>query len=526
MNLFPFLSFIFFPVYKLSWFFLQATPSFLVFFVPVLAAVLFLLWTRFSSKNTSALGFGKQGLKASSSQEKKTTFADVAGYDEAKLELKEVVHFLAHAKTYLKVGARVPKGVLLVGPPGTGKTLLARAVSGEAGVPFFSVSGASFVEMYVGLGAARVRDLFQQAKAHAPCIVFIDELDALGRSRSGHDMKNPHEEREQTLQQLLIEMDGFQSSSQVIVIAATNRPEVLDPALMRAGRFDRQIVIDFPVVSEREEILKAHAKRLPLQEGISFATMAQQTTGFSGADLENLVNEAGLLATRRQDSTVLSSDFSCALDRILMGSEQKAKTFSWEEKQTSAYEQCGKALATLLLTSKQTGAYASLRKLSIIPRNRPSKEAFWNESLRRQTQHSGQSRAQIEDQIAVLLSGRAASELWLKLAFTTTAFDLQQATQLARNLVTQYGLSKSLGLQAFSANQTFLGSSGSPTLPVSDQTLHRIEKEVSHILSECFQKAWIALHPYEAQIKQAVDELILNETMELDRFEMLMGMAH
>ncbi len=364
-------------------------------------------------------------------QQKKVTFKDVAGVDEAKEELKEIIEFLREAQKFQKLGGRIPKGVLLVGPPGTGKTLLARAVAGEANVPFFSISGSDFVEMFVGVGASRVRDLFEQGKKNAPCIIFIDEIDAVGRHR-GAGLGGGHDEREQTLNQLLVEMDGFESNEGVILIAATNRPDVLDPALLRPGRFDRRVVVSRPDVRGREEILRVHTRKIPINDDVDLAVLARGTPGFSGADLANMVNEAALIAARQNRKTVLMLDFELAKDKVLMGAERKSMLLSDEEKRVTAYHEAGHALVAVLRSHADP-----LHKVTIIPRGMALGVTM---QLPIDDKHT-YTRDYLETRLAIMMGGRVAEELFLKTMTTGAGNDIEQATELARKMVCEFGMS-------------------------------------------------------------------------------------
>jgi cell division protease FtsH len=437
-------------------------------------------------------GLGKQGMtglmsvgknRAKVSMEKSTgvTFADVAGVDEAKEELHEVVDFLKNPARYGRLGARIPKGVLLVGPPGTGKTLLARALAGEAGVKFFSTNGAEFVEMFVGVGAARVRDLFEQARQSAPAIIFIDELDALGRARGAYNLPG-HDEKEQTLNQLLAEMDGFDPSAGVIILGATNRPEILDPALLRAGRFDRQVLVDRPDLKGRVDVLKVHARKVSVAADVDLTQIAAMTSGFAGADLANLINESALLATRRGADAVAMADLTAALERIVGGLEKKTRVLSPHERETVAYHEMGHALVAMALPGMDP-----VQKVSIIPRGisalgytiqRPTGDRFLL------------SREEMERRMAVLLGGRAAEILVFDVPSTGAADDLAKATDLARAIVTRYGMSSALGLVAYETEpQAFLGGPGVPSRAYSEQTAREIDCAVRDLVQQAFETA-------------------------------------
>ena len=438
------------------------------------------------------------------------TFADVAGVDEAKEELREVVGFLKDPTRYGRLGARIPKGILLVGPPGTGKTLLAKAVAGEAGVPFFSISGSEFVEMFVGVGAARVRDLFEQARLKAPAIIFIDELDALGRARGAGGMVGGHDEREQTLQQLLVELDGFDSSSGVVLLSATNRPEILDPALLRAGRFDRQVLVDRPDKLGRVQILKVHIKKIQLAGGVDLEQVAALTTGFSGADLANLCNEAALAATRRGAAEVSLQDFTLAIERIVAGLEKKNRVLNAHEREVVAFHEMGHALVALALPGTDP-----VHKVSIIPRGigalgytiqRPTEDRFL------------MTREELERKIMVLLGGRAAEKLVFGQLSTGAADDLAKVTDIARDMVTRYGMDEALGYVAYEAQHPrFLDVPGYPAgggCTVSPQTQQNIDSAVRGIVMDAFDGAMRILEQHRDVLERAARELLVKETLD------------
>jgi len=477
------------------------------------AVVFFALWMflmrRFAEKQGLGGGFlsiGKSKAKVYIETDTKVTFADVAGVDEAKEELKEVVAFLKAPKEYGRLGARVPKGVLLVGPPGTGKTLLARAVAGEAGVPFFSITGSEFVEMFVGVGAARVRDLFEQARQKAPAIVFIDELDALGRARGAYPMGG-HDEREQTLNQLLAEIDGFDASTGVVLLAATNRPEILDPALLRAGRFDRQILVDRPDKAGRLQILQVHVKKIQLARDVDLAKVAALTPGFAGADLANLVNEAALLATRRRGEAVTLDDFTMAIERIVAGLEKKNRVLNEKERTVVAHHEMGHALVAMSLPGTD-----EVHKVSVIPRGigalgytiqRPTEDRFL------------MTRAELEAKMAVLLGGRAAEHLVFGHYSTGAADDLVKVTGIARSMVMRYGMSDKLGPVAYDQERTpFLEG---PRMPIaqefSDDTAREIDREVREITGRMFDQAVSILARNRALLEKSARELLQKETL-------------
>ncbi len=430
------------------------------------------------SGGNRALAFGKSRAKLSSDQAKKVTFKNVAGADEAKEELQEIIEFLREPQKFQRLGGRIPKGVILVGPPGTGKTLLARAVAGEASVPFFSISGSDFVEMFVGVGASRVRDLFEQGKKNAPCIIFIDEIDAVGRHR-GAGLGGGHDEREQTLNQLLVEMDGFVSNEGVILVAATNRPDVLDPALLRPGRFDRRIMVDLPDVRGREGILKVHSRHIPLAADVELMVVARGTPGFSGADIENLVNEAALIAARRNHDKVGPEDFEYAKDKVLMGAERKSMILSDEEKRITAYHEAGHALVAQLLPEADP-----LHKVTIIPRGRALGVTMQMPTGDRHNY----SRGYLETQVRVLLGGRIAEEIVLEEQTTGAGNDLERVTDLARRMVTEWGMSDRLGPLNFSSggSEVFLGRDFNQHTEFSDRTAQLIDEEIKHIIDRAY----------------------------------------
>ena len=434
------------------------------------------------SGGNKALSFGKSKAKLSSSSQKKVTFKDVAGVDEAKEELQEIIEFLKEPQKFQKLGGRIPKGVLLMGPPGTGKTLLARAVAGEANVPFFSISGSDFVEMFVGVGASRVRDLFEQGKKNAPCIVFIDEIDAVGRHR-GAGLGGGHDEREQTLNQLLVEMDGFESNEGVILVAATNRPDVLDPALLRPGRFDRRIVVNRPDVKGREGILSVHTRKIPMSDDVDVPVLARGTSGFSGADLANLVNEAALNAARYNRKTVRMIDFEFAKDKVLMGSERRSMIISDEEKKITAVHEAGHALLSVLLPHAD-----DLHKVTIIPRGMA---LGLTQQLPVDEKHN-YSRDYLIDQIAILLGGRIAEEITMQGAMTTGAGnDLERATELARRMVCEWGMSEAMGPLTFGKKeeQIFLGREIAQHQDYSEDTALKIDHEVKRFVTDNYERA-------------------------------------
>ena len=430
---------------------------------------------------TKAMSFGKARAKLLTEKQQKVTFVDVAGIDESKEELQEIIEFLRDPKRFTKLGGRIPKGVLLVGAPGTGKTLLARAIAGEANVPFFSISGSDFVEMFVGVGASRVRDLFIQGKKHAPCIIFIDEIDAVGRHR-GAGLGGGHDEREQTLNQLLVEMDGFESNEGVIIVAATNRPDVLDPALLRPGRFDRQVVVPRPDVKGREEILRVHTRKTPLAENVNLSVLSRGTPGFTGADLENLVNEAALLAARHGKAKVEMVDFESSKDKVLMGVERRTMIISDEEKRHTAYHEAGHTLVAKFLTSADP-----IHKVTIIPRGRA---LGITQQLPSEDKHT-LSKEYILDKIAVFLGGRAAEELVLQTQTTGAGNDLEMATEWARKMVCDFGMSEKMGPVTFGKKEEhiFLGREIAQHKDFSEQTAVDIDTEIKRIVLENYDRA-------------------------------------
>jgi len=459
-----------------------------------------------------ALSFGKSRARLLSSQQKKVTFKDVAGVEEAKEELQEIIEFLREPQKFQKLGGRIPKGVILIGPPGTGKTLLARAIAGEANVPFFSISGSDFVEMFVGVGASRVRDLFEQGKKNAPCIVFIDEIDAVGRHR-GAGLGGGHDEREQTLNQLLVEMDGFESNEGVILIAATNRPDVLDPALMRPGRFDRRVVVPRPDVGGREGILKVHTKKIPLSEDVDVSVLARGTPGFSGADLANLVNEAALLAARQNRKQVLMIDFESSKDKVLMGAERKSMILSDEEKRNTAYHEAGHALVAAIVP------YADpLHKVTIIPRGMALGVTM---QLPVDDKHT-YTRDYLESQLAIMMGGRAAEELFLNKVTTGAGNDIEQATELARRMVCDFGMSD-LGPLAFGKNQQeiFLGRDIATQRDFSEDTAIKIDQEVKKFVMTGYQRARDTLTSNREALLRIAETLLEREVLDASEVKML-----
>ena len=465
---------------------------------------------------SQAMSFGKSKAKMLLDNKVKTTFKDVAGIDEEKQELEEIVDFLKNGDKYIKLGAKIPKGVLLVGPPGTGKTLMAKAVAGEAGVPFFSISGSDFVVMFVGVGASRVRDLFDQAKKHQPCIIFIDEIDAVGRQR-GAGMGGGHDEREQTLNQLLVEMDGFDENTNIIVIAATNRPDILDNALLRPGRFDRQIVINKPDILGREQILQVHAKNKPLDKEVELKILAKRTPGFTGADLQNLLNEAALLAARHDQKTITMDNLEEAIDKVMAGPEKKSRIISDEEKENTAYHEVGHALLAKLLKNTDP-----LHKVSIIPRGM----ALGITMTLPEKDHLTMKKSQILDNITMILGGRVAEEIvYGKDSITTGASnDLEKVTALARNMVTKYGMSEKMGNMAYGKDEQhiFMGRDFGMRRDFSEEVAAEIDKEVKKIVDERYEMAKELLTKNRDMLEVISKELLDRETLDEKEFVELM----
>ena len=485
--------------------------------IPLVIAVtlVMMIARQLQSGGSQALSFGRSRAKLLTENRPKVTFADVAGVDEAKQELGEVVEFLKYPKKFQQLGARIPKGLLLLGPPGSGKTLLARAIAGEAGVPFFSISGSDFVEMFVGVGASRVRDLFEQAKKSAPCIVFIDEIDAVGRQR-GAGLGGGHDEREQTLNQLLVEMDGFDVNTGVILIAATNRPDVLDPALLRPGRFDRQVVVDRADVVGRAQILSVHARNKPLAPDVRLEVLARRTPGFSGADLENLLNEAALLAARQNKSQIDMHDCEEAIDRVIAGPERKSRIMSQREKELVAYHESGHALTAKLLPNADP-----LHKVTIIPRGMalgitmqlPTEDRYL------------MTKAEIVDRIMVLLGARAAEELIFQENTTGAHDDLQKATSLARKMVMEFGMSPKIGPIALGKKheQVFLGRDIVEERNYSEEVASQIDTEVRSIIDTCYANAYHLLETNIDKLHRLAETLLEKETIEADEVERLLS---
>ncbi len=487
------------------------SPWYITFLVTWGPFVLFLgLWfflmRQMQIGGNKALSFGKSRARMLTEERKKVTFSDVAGIDEAKEEVLEIIDFLKDPRKFQKLGGRIPKGVLIVGPPGTGKTLLAKAIAGEAGVPFFSISGSDFVEMFVGVGASRVRDLFEQGKKHAPCIIFIDEIDAVGRLR-GAGLGGGHDEREQTLNQLLVEMDGFDTTEGVILIAATNRPDVLDPALLRPGRFDRQVVVNRPDLRGRGEILKVHTKKVPVAADVELEKIARGTPGFSGADLENLVNEAALWAARQNKKEVELVDFEMAKDKVLMGAERKSMILSDAEKRTTAYHEAGHALMAKLLPGTDP-----VHKVTIIPRGRALGVTM---QLPTDDRHN-YSKEFLYNTLAILMGGRVAEELVLHNITTGAGNDLERATDLARKMVCEWGMSEKLGPLTFGKKdeEIFLGREIATRRDFSEQVALEIDHEVKRLVTENYERAKRMLTEHMASLKALAEALLEKEVLD------------
>ena len=482
-------------------------------FLPLIfvGALFFFLMRQAQSGNNQALSFGKSRARMFSGDKPTVTFADVAGVDEAKAELAEVVEFLKEPDKFTSLGARIPKGVLLVGPPGTGKTLLARAVAGEANVPFFSISGSEFVEMFVGVGASRVRDLFDQAKRNSPCIVFVDEIDAVGRHR-GAGLGGSHDEREQTLNQILVEMDGFDTDTKVIIVAATNRPDILDPALMRPGRFDRRVILDRPDMNGRKQILGVHIKGKPVAKDVNLELIAKQTPGFSGADIENLVNEAAILAARRNKKEITTPELQESIEKVIAGPERKSRLISEDEKKIVAYHEAGHAIVLRMLPNCD-----AVHKVSIISRGM---FGGYTLALPDDERYLGR-RAKFMDDLAGLLGGRVAEEIVFGDVTTGAANDLERVTDTARAMVTRYGMSEKLGPRTFGYREelVFLGREISEQRNYSEEVAQQIDQEVKQIISTAYAKAREILTAYRAKLDTLADRLIHEETIEGTEFE-------
>lgn len=460
-----------------------------------------------------ALSFGKARFKTQSDSKNKVTFADVAGIDEAKEELKEIIDFLKDPKKFTRLGAKIPKGVLLVGSPGTGKTLLAKAISGEAGVPFFSISGSDFVEMFVGVGASRVRDLFDSAKKNAPCIIFIDEIDAVGRQR-GAGLGGGHDEREQTLNQLLVEMDGFDPNVGIIVVAATNRPDILDPALLRPGRFDRQVVVPKPDVKGREQILKVHTAKIPLAADVDLSLLARGTPGFSGADLANMVNEAALLAARMDKTEVDMKTFEMAKDKVMMGTERRSMVISEQEKKVTAYHEAGHALVAKMIPNTDP-----IHKVSIIPRGM----ALGLTQLLPIDDKHNHTKEYLVNNLAILLGGRAAEEIALNEMTTGAGNDLERATELARKMVCEWGMSEKMGPVTFGkrGEHIFLGRDFTEHKNYSEKTAVEIDEEIRRFVESSYERAKKIINDNRDKLEKLVEALLKKETLDAKDIEMI-----
>ena len=480
----------------------------LINFLPLIffGAIILFMMRQAQGSNNQTLSFGRSKAKMFVGNKVSVTFADVAGIEEAKQELHEVVEFLRYPERFAALGAKIPKGVLLVGPPGTGKTLLGRAVAGEAGVPFFSISGSEFVEMFVGVGASRVRDLFDQAKRNSPCIIFIDEIDAVGRHR-GAGLGGGHDEREQTLNQILVEMDGFDTNVNIIILAATNRPDILDPALLRPGRFDRRVMVDSPDINGRDAILNVHAKGKPLASEVNLTTVAQQTPGFSGADLANLINEAAILTARRGAKEIGQTEFAEAIDRVIAGPQRKSRVISDKEKEMTAYHEAGHALVAHLLPNADP-----VQKISIIARGGmggytrllPTEDRY----LMRKEQFT--------DMLATALGGRVAEELTFDAVTTGASNDIENATNIARQMITRYGMSESLGPRTFGKKEDmiFLGREISEQRDYSDKIAEEIDEEVHKLIQSAYEQATEILKSNKSKLAQIANYLVVNETVE------------
>ena len=480
--------------------------------------ILFMIMSNNAAANNSGgkmMNFGKSRAKLSTEEDNHMTFENVAGLKEEKEELEELVDFLRAPKKYTNLGARIPKGVLLVGPPGTGKTLLAKAVAGEAGVPFFSISGSDFVEMFVGVGASRVRDLFEDAKKNAPCIVFIDEIDAVARRR-GTGMGGGHDEREQTLNQMLVEMDGFDTNSSVIVIAATNRPDVLDPALLRPGRFDRQVVVPLPDIRGREQILKVHMRKIPVGADVDESVLARGTPGFSGADLANLVNEAALFAARRNGRVVAMEDFERAKDKIMMGAERKAMVMSEDEKRNTAYHESGHALVARLMPKSDP-----VHKVTIIPRGR----ALGLTMQLPAEDHYSYDKQYLLSRIAILFGGRIAEEVFMHQMTTGASNDFERATQMARDMVVRYGMSDVMGPMVYgeNENEVFLGRSVTQSKHISESTMEKVDAEVRRIIDEQYAIARKLIETHQEEMHKMAHALLEWETIDAEQIDDIMN---
>jgi len=488
--------------------FLTSIIPFIIMFI-----LFFFLINQAQGGGGKVMNFGKSKARLYNEEKKRVTFEDVAGADEEKQELVEVVEFLKDPRKFAALGARIPKGVLLVGPPGTGKTLLARAVAGEAGVPFFSISGSDFVEMFVGVGASRVRDLFENAKKNAPCIIFIDEIDAVGRQR-GAGLGGGHDEREQTLNQLLVEMDGFGANEGIIIVAATNRPDILDPALLRPGRFDRQITVDRPDVKGREAVLKVHARNKPLNKDVKLNTIAKRTTGFTGADLENLLNEAALLAARRNKRDIAMQEVDEAIDRVIVGTEKKSRVISDHEKRIVAYHEAGHTIAGYFLEHADM-----VHKVTIIPRGRAGGYVI----MLPKDDRTLVAKQELLDRVTGLLAGRVAEELFINEISTGAYSDFKQATSIVRSMIVEYGMSDRLGPMQFgsSQGQVFLGRDIGHEQNYSDTIAYEIDQEMQTIIRDCYERAKNLLTEKSEEMHRIANTLLEVETLDIDQIKSL-----
>ena len=490
-----------------------ALGSFVVYFLPVLLmlGVFWFIFRQAQGSNNAAMSFGKSRARMFSGEHPTVTFQDVAGADESKQELTEVVEFLKEPQKFIQLGARIPKGVLLVGPPGTGKTLLAKAVSGEAGVPFFSISGSEFVEMFVGVGASRVRDLFDQAKRHSPCIIFVDEIDAVGRQR-GAGLGGSHDEREQTLNQMLVEMDGFDTDTNIIIIAATNRPDILDPALLRPGRFDRRVTLDRPDVKGREDILKVHTKGKPLEPSVDLGSLARGTPGFVGADLENLVNEGAIIAARRNKKSIGQSDLEEAIERVVMGPERKSRLISEEEKRIIAYHEAGHAVVGNAIAEADP-----VQKVTIVGRGAAGGLTWFRPDEDRILY----SRKKLLANLAYMLGGRVAEELVFDDITSGASNDIEQVTRLARSMVTRLGMSSEMGPRVYGQKEEmiFLGREISEQRDYSEAVAEQIDSEVRKIVDDSYKLAKKLATKYRKQLDAVAQKLLEVETLTREEFE-------
>ncbi len=491
-----------------------------LYILPVIfmVGVLWFIFRQAQGSNNAAMSFGKSRARMFSGEHPTVTFADVAGVEESKQELAEVVEFLKEPQKFIQLGARIPKGVLLVGPPGTGKTLLAKAVSGEAGVPFFSISGSEFVEMFVGVGASRVRDLFDQAKRHSPCIIFVDEIDAVGRQR-GAGLGGSHDEREQTLNQMLVEMDGFDTDTNVIIIAATNRPDILDPALLRPGRFDRRVTLDRPDVKGREAILRVHVKGKPLETNVDLASLARGTPGFVGADLENLVNEAAILAARRNKKSISQSEMEEAIERVVMGPERKSRLISDEEKRIIAYHEAGHAVVANAIAEADP-----VQKVTIVGRGQAGGVTWFRPDEDRLLM----SRKKLQATLAMALGGRAAEELIFDDITSGASNDIEQVTRMARSMVTRLGMSDKLGNMSYGQKEEliFLGREISEQRDYSEAVAEQIDREVRRIVDDSYKLAQAMLVKYRGQLEAIAQKLLEVESITREEFEAIFPPPH